>query len=243
METLPTSVEKLGMISHDVKSIYIDGNSTDGTWQYLRELEEHSREIRVERQIGVGLYEALNQGVQAALIDSSVTHVGLMHSDDYFLVKHFDEYLQYQSASDAMIFYSDIQFHNNKGRVVRIWKSGTYSKFKLNTGWMPPHTSMIVSREVYEKSGSYNTDFGTAADYEWIVRVLRGGRYSVAYFPKRTVSMRVGGASGASLKSRLAANKMDGRVWREASLFRRFVVRVCKPARKVLQFGAFEKSK
>jgi len=45
---------------------------------------------------------------------------------------------------------------------------------------MPPHTSLVVAKRIYRDFGVYNPAFGTAADYEWIVRVLPSNRASAS---------------------------------------------------------------
>ena len=74
--------------------------------------------------------------------------------------------------------------------------------------------------------------FGTAADYHWLVRVLSWNNSGVFYYPQRTLTMRVGGASGETIAARLRANAMDGKVWADHSLTQSLVVRFCKPIRK-----------
>ena len=49
--------------------------------------------------------------------------------------------------------------------IVRYWRAGDYSQGRFRHGWMPPHPTFFVRREVYEKLGMYRTDLGTAADY------------------------------------------------------------------------------
>lgn len=88
----------------------------------------------------------------------------------------------------------------------------------------------------------YNSAFGTAADYEWPVRVLSSDAARISYFPQRTLSMLVGGASGATLAVRLRANAMDGKAWANCSLTEAWLIRVSKPLRKVLQFRALPQS-
>jgi hypothetical protein len=101
---------------------------------------------------------------------------------------------------------------------------------------MPPHTSVVVAKHIYRDFGVYNAAFGTAADYEWIVRVLSSNRAGVSYYPQRTLSMLVGGASGATLAAHLRANAMDGKAWADRSLTEAWLKRVSKPLLKVLQF-------
>ena len=37
---------------------------------------------------------------------------------------------------------------------------------------MPPHPTVYVRRDIYEKVGYYRLDFGSSADYEWLLRVF-----------------------------------------------------------------------
>jgi glycosyltransferase len=120
--------------------------------------------------------------------------------------------------------------------VARVWHSGKFSRLKLNTGWMPPHTSIVAKKSVYERHGLFNPAFGTAADYEWVVRALSDETLSTYYHPEITVSMQTGGASNASFRSRLRANAMDGSVWRDRSMIQASLIRILKPARKIGQF-------
>jgi len=172
--------------------------------------------------------------------DEDVRYIGLLHSDDRIVTRNFQEYLAAIDEGCDDVYYSDIQYHDSGNKVVRIWRSGRFSSLKLHTGWMPPHTSMIVSKKIYEQVGLYDPSFGTAADYEWIVRLLASENNGIHYFPKRTVSMLVGGASNASLKARLRANAMDGAVWADRSTLQSALIRVCKPVRKIGQFLVFK---
>jgi hypothetical protein len=160
----------------------------------------------------------------------------MLHSDDKLIPLVFERYLSIIENDPAMIFYSGIEFHDVSGKRVRSWDSGKFSRLKLNTGWMPPHTSMIVAKSVYQKLGSYDPDFGTAADYEWIVRVLSEYGENSRYFPQRTLTMLVGGASSESLQARLRANAMDGKVWERKSWLQSMVIRLLKPMRKLRIF-------
>jgi glycosyltransferase involved in cell wall biosynthesis len=242
--TVRDALESAAPFRHKIKHYLIDAASSDGTREYLESFVTTTGNSVLLSQVGTGLYPALNQAVAAALADSQVTHIGFLHSDDRFISPHFDEYLSYINSSRCEFFYSDIEYHDKRGRRFRVWNAGNFSMFKLKTGWMPPHTSVVVAPRIYRDFGVYNPAFGTAADYEWIVRVLSSNNASVSYFPQRTLSMLVGGASGATLAARLRANAMDGKAWAGAdgSLARSSLIRVTKPLRKVLQFRALLQS-
>jgi glycosyltransferase involved in cell wall biosynthesis len=236
MATLPSALGSVEDVKERIKLFFVDNDSTDGTTPFLQSYVQSERNSVLLSQEGTGLYQALNQGIRAAIQDPEVTHIGLLHSDDILIPDAYSKHLMRIEETDALVFYSDIQFHNSAGRQVRTWDSGRFSRFKLSTGWMPPHTSMIVAKEVYEKIGFYNPDFGTAADYEWIVRVLSEFGEQSRYLPESTLSMLVGGASSSSLRARLRANAMDGKVWADNSRLQGILVRICKPLRKIGQF-------
>lgn len=236
IETLPDTLTSIVDIRHRVKSFFVDGGSTDGTVECLQSYIEATTGAVLFSQDGLGLYQALNQGIQEALNDPDVTHIGMLHSDDQLIPASFDKYLTVIENEPAAVFYSGIEFRDHSGAVVRVWRSSEFSRFKLNTGWMPPHTSIVVAKDVYRDLGLYDPNFGTAADYEWVVRVFSERGNKVRFFPELTVSMLVGGASSASMRSRLRANSMDGKVWAGRSWLRSMMVRICKPMRKLGQF-------
>lgn len=243
IRTLPKALDSAKFLSNDAKIFLVDGDSRDGTREIIERFVGSTGSCTLINQEGTGLYQAINQGISVAIRDKQVTHIGMLHSDDCLLPSSYERYRATFASDSSDFFYSDIQFHNRNDTVVREWHSGEFSKFKLLTGWMPPHTSVVVRKSIYEKFGLYDPSFGTAADYEWIVRVLRSTAIKVRYFPKSTVSMQVGGASGAGIMARIRANSKDGAVWAQHSIFRAAVVRVCKPLRKIGQFKLMEINK
>ena len=236
MGTLPGVLENVECVHGRVKQFFVDGGSSDGTLNCIQSYVDERTDAVLLSQHDSGLYQALNQGIQAAIQDPEVTHIGMLHSDDHFISSAFERYLSVVEAEPSKVFYSGIEFHDTSGGRVRVWESEEFSRFKLATGWMPPHTSIVVAKSVYQEIGLYNPDFGTAADYEWVVRVFSKFGEDSRYFPERTLSMLVGGASSSSLKARLRANAMDGRVWADKSRLQSMLVRVCKPMRKIGQF-------
>jgi len=234
--TLESCLASTKSIRGRIKQFVVDGSSTDGTWEYLTGYVKENPNTSIQLQNGTGLYQAINEGLETALRDSDVTHIGLLHSDDRLIAANYCEYLSEINSERLALYYSDIQFHDRDNRVVRRWNAGRYSPWRFRTGWMPPHTGMIVSKSVYDEIGLYDPKFGTAADYEWIIRVLKSERYDVRYFPKLTVSMLIGGASNTTFKARLKANAMDGAAWADESWLQAALIRVCKPMRKIGQF-------
>ena len=77
---------------------------------------------------------------------------------------------------------------------------------------------------------------GSAADYELMLRFLLKHQIKTAYIPEVLVKMRTGGVSNASLKNRLAANKMDRKAWAVNDLKPYPWTMWMKPIRKIGQW-------
>ena len=107
--------------------------------------------------------------------------------------------------------YGDLTYvtKDDTSKVVRYWKSRVFTMAKLKRGWMPPHPTFYVKREVYEKYGAFDTSFKIAADYDSILRFLGREKISTHYIPEVLVKMRVGGASNKSIKNLVQKSKED----------------------------------
>ncbi|WP_304130850.1 glycosyltransferase family 2 protein [Ignavibacterium album] len=102
--------------------------------------------------------------------------------------------------------------------IIRYWKAHktkedfatkTQRHKKLKNGWMPPHPTLFVRKEVFEKYGLYRTDMKIAADYEMILRLFWKHKITAKYLPVTTYCMTVGGASNKSLKNIFNKSKED----------------------------------
>ena len=167
--------------------------------------------------------------------------IGLLNSDDLYINKEVVQKVMscFQNpAIDAV--YGDLQFvaADNIHRVVRTWRAGTYRRNKLYWGWMPPHPTFFVRKQLYEQWGLFNTQLKSAADYELILRFLLKANLQLFYIPEVLVKMRVGGASNASLHSRILAHREDYRAWKINGLTPYPWTVACKPLRKISQYFA-----
>lgn len=200
-----------GQCHPDVEHLIIDGASTDGT---LEEVERHrTPHIRVISEADSGIYDALNKGI--AMATGEV--IGLMHSDDFFadatVLKKVAAAFQ-DDAVDAV--YGDLDYvsASEPGRVIRRWRSGEFSAARLRRGWMPPHPTLFLRRQVFTQWGDYNEDYRIAADYEAILRYFGRGAIRPVYIPEVLVKMRVGGESNRSIGRILRKSREDYRALR-----------------------------
>jgi len=196
---LRSSLESsLGQTHQDVERIVIDGVSTDGTLQVL---EDYTSKIdHIVSEPDNGIYDALNKGIQLATGDI----IGILHSDDLFAGPDILEKIARKFESSSIdLLYGDLCYvsNQNPNEIVRYWRAGAFTQSKLPNGWMPPHPTVYVRRELFEKYGLYDTHYRIAADYDWMLRLLTKQTMDVAYFPEVLVHMRTGGTSNRSFKN------------------------------------------
>ena len=122
-----------------------------------------------------------------------------------------DAYALAFSASKADSVYGDLVYVGEKdtSKIFRYWKSGQFHPKKLKQGWMPPHPTFFVRRNVYEQYGYFDTSFKIAADYDSILRFLGKHQITTHYLPEVLIKMRVGGESNKSLKNLIQKSRED----------------------------------
>ncbi|MCY1522181.1 hypothetical protein D9M68_570260 [compost metagenome] len=90
-------------------------------------------------------------------------------------------------------------------KIVRKWIAKPFSKKDIVLGWMPAHPTFYVRSGLFKKYGNYSLAFGSAADYELMIRFLYKYHINAVFLNKLMVNMRTGGMSNASLKHRYHA--------------------------------------
>ena len=101
---------------------------------------------------------------------------------------------------------------------------------------MPAHTSFYAKRELFEKSGYYKTDYKIAADFELLLRFLLIYKIKYEYLEFPFVSMRMGGISNRSLKSKFILNKEIARACKENGIKTNYLYIYSKYFLKVFEF-------
>jgi len=217
----------------DVEYIVVDGASNDGTLDVLEKYKHRFTRFISEKD--EGLYHALNKGIAMATGDV----IAILHSDDFYTSSTvLSQYAKVFEKEKCDAVHSDLYYVDaiDTNKIVRKWKSGVYTPGAFLNGWMPPHPTFFVKREVYQRLGNFNLEFKTAADYELMLRFIHKHNIALSYLPVYTVKMRTGGQSNSSLGNRINANLEDRRAWQVNGLKPRFYTLYLKPFRKVLQF-------
>ena len=239
-ETLEDTIKSVQSQDYpDIEHIIIDGKSTDNTLDIVSRYKTGISKIISEAD--EGLYDALNKGIKNA----SGEIVGILHSDDLFA---YDSVLSeiaalFKKDNSIEAIYGDLNFVDrfDTNKVVRKWKSHKYNEGDFKKGWMPPHPTFYVKKNVYENFGIFNTDFKLSADYELMLRFIHKHKIKVDYLPKVIIKMRMGGVSNTNISNKLKANKEDRNAWKVNGLNMPWYTTFRKPLSKVAQY--FQKEK
>ena len=179
----------------NIEHIIQDGGSTDKTLKVINQCKTQRMDVVSEPDDGI--YDAINRGLKRATGDD----IGLLHSDDVFASPTVLQEIEAAFMPGIDGVYGDLNYvsSGNLDLVLRRWRSGTYHPSKLRKGWMPPHPTLYLRREVFDRWCYYDPAMKIAAANDAMLRCLIKGQIRLAYVPKVLVTMRVGGARNRSL--------------------------------------------
>ncbi len=180
----------------NIEYIIVDGNSKDDTVSIV---EKHKNNIsKWISEPDKGLYDAMNKGIELATGDL----IGILNSDDVFnSTKIVEEIADFHKINDIDASVGNIIQHKENGKIVRLYSSKYWSPIKLKIGFMPPHPSIFIKRELFNKFGNYDLNFKIGADYELITRFFLKNNIVWKYSGITTTAMLVGGLSSSGSSS------------------------------------------
>ena len=233
VSSLPDCLGSVAAQSHpSVEHLLIDGASTDGTLELLqRYSEQASARVALVREPDHGIYDALNKGLARATGEL----VGVLHGDDAFADAEVLAAIVGAFADpNVHAVYGDLEYvaQDNPNQVIRYWRAGPFLPARLRYGWMPPHPTLFLRRSLYERFGVFDTKYYIAADYDFMLRVLKHlTPEQVAYIPRVFTRMRTGGKSNRSLSNVARKSREDYRALRSnrvGGLSALFLKNACK---------------
>jgi hypothetical protein len=131
--------------------------------------------------------------------------IGILNSDDFYTSVDVLQTIAGNFLLGEMdAVYADIHYVKNDDvtKIVRYYSSAIFRRPLMRFGLMPAHPSFYCSRAVYEKYGGFDTSYSIASDFENLLRLIYIHRIKTKYIKKDFVTMRVGGASTAGIRSR-----------------------------------------
>ncbi|MDB5003020.1 MAG: glycosyltransferase [Mucilaginibacter sp.] len=175
----------------------------------------------------------MNKGIKLATGDI----VGMLNADDFFA---YNDIISCVAAAfvnpNVDVVYGNLDYINSNETIVRKWKAGTYIHGIFNWGWMPPHPTFYCKKLLFKNLGLYDLQYGTAADYELMLRFIHLNKVNVNYLNKTMVKMTVGGISNENYANRLKAWTFDFKAMKKNGVIFPLFCVIFKPLRKILQY-------
>ena len=231
-KTLQRALDSVQSQSYgNIEHVIVDGASTDGTHAMIETYAAKYPNVRWISEKDDGIYNAINKGIRMATGDI----IGFLHSDDIFNSSDsIEQIAAVFETGNVDVVYGDLQYCR-AGKVVRKWNSNSFNPRSLKYGWMPPHPTVYVRREVYEQVGPYDEWFRISADYDMMLRIFKSN-YTTHYIPSILVSMETGGASNKDTRARLSKTQEDYLVLKKNHVGAGLLTVLCKQLRKIKQF-------
>ena len=235
--TIRTAIESvLAQKGVDLEYIIVDGGSKDGTLDIIREYSTRSTcstWLKYISERDNGMYDAINKGIKMAKGDV----VGILNADDMLESPDTLAHVAKSFADDVDAVYADIRFvKDDLSTTVRYYSAKHWKPWMLQWGKMPPHPSVYIRRELFDKYGLYKLGYDIAADYELLIRYLRMAKLNTRYLNECLVKMRMGGKSTRGWKSFKTLNKEIVRGNLENGYFCCFPMMLPKYLFKIFEF-------
>ncbi len=173
----------------NVEYIIIDGGSTDGSIELIQKYEGHIAFWISEPDQGI--YYAMNKGLKHA----KGSLISLLNSDDWYEPHAIEAIVQaFQTHPQVDIYHALLRFVSDNDRFESV--AGHYHTF-LDRG-MIEHPTCFIKKSLYDRVGSFDTAYRSAADFEWMQRA-RSVQANFHLVTTLITNFRVGGMS-ASIK-------------------------------------------
>ncbi|MBO9506222.1 glycosyltransferase family 2 protein [Thalassospira sp. A3_1] len=218
----------------DIEHIVIDGASTDGTLDLIKNHGQHV--IRWVSEPDQGIYDAMNKGLKLASGDI----IGFLNADDIYKDSSvLARVLSIMDSENLDVLFGDAEFINPEqpDQPLRRYSSKRFSADRIAWGWMPAHPTLFMRRAIYENFGLFKTDYHIAGDFELVARVFYGNalmRYR--HISEVLVQMNMGGISTSGWRSTVLLNKEVLRACRENNISTNMFKIFSKYPAKFLEF-------
>ncbi len=195
--------------------LIIDGGSTDGTLAILQEAQYASLITRYVSEPDKGIFDAMNKGIKMATGEI----VGCLNADDYYATPTVLEEVATAFLDPTLdACYADLAYvHPTTQTLIRYWHATPFIPGAFARGWAPPHPTFFVRRR-HALANLYDLNFKTAADGEWMMRLLAKNQLKSKAISRLWVHMRLGGVSNAHWRTIVKQNLLILKAHRKLGL-------------------------
>jgi glycosyltransferase involved in cell wall biosynthesis len=181
-----TMLSVINQTYSNIEYIIIDGLSTDGTLDVIKQYQSRIHTLISEKDNGI--YDAMNKGLAAA-------------TGNYVLFMNTVSAV-FATATDADIYYGETEMINNAGHSLgqrrhKAPRQFTWKDFKY--GMSISHQAIYIKRSLAQ---SYNLKYQLSADIDWILQAAKKAK-KIVNVHQYVAKYLVGGMSKAKHKQSL----------------------------------------
>jgi glycosyltransferase involved in cell wall biosynthesis len=157
----------------EIEHIVTDGKSTDGTVNILKRYE-NTYAIKYKTEKDAGIADGMNKGFRMASGDI----FAWLDADNYYNENVIGGVVEtFQNNPDVDIVYGNIDFVDTAHKKIGTHKPPSDITFKKalvrTTGAIPLQPAVFFKKEIYLKTGGFDTKYKVAGDYEFWLNVLK----------------------------------------------------------------------
>lgn len=173
----------------DLEYIIIDGGSTDGTIDILKQHDDDLSFWMSEKDGGI--YDAMNKGISFA----SGEYIAFINSDDWYEPMALSTVLKYIENKDyPPLLYGKVNKIDNGKIVGYIGISEEKDPEELFYGNLYCHQGLFIKKSLFDEIGLYNIKYKILADFDWNLRAHVLG-YDPVFIDYTVANFSVGGVS------------------------------------------------
>ena len=186
---LEQTIESVINQSYDnVEYIIIDGGSTDGTIEIIKQYEDQINYWISEKDRGIS--NAFNKGIISATGDI----IGIINADDDYTMGCIDKVMKHYEPEIEM-YYGNLATLQDNGEK-QVLKSDDKALYNLDKVTMTHiyHPTFFINRRYYKHIGLFNEAYTAAMDYEFLSRG-KLSQIKTKFINEVIAEMRSGGIS------------------------------------------------
>jgi glycosyltransferase involved in cell wall biosynthesis len=192
----------------EIEYIIVDGASTDGSVDVIRELATRPT-IKWVSEKDTGIYNAMNKGIRMATGE----YIEILNSGDILfdanvtqrMIERLDQ-INSKREENVGILYGNMIKVNAAGKVVG--KSG-YTEYSLRQFYSSTlnHDCAYIRRDLFEEYGLYDEQLKIVSDWKWYLQAIGLGKVKPEYVDIDVTIFDDGGISETNLTLRNAERR------------------------------------
>lgn len=180
------------LLSDQVEQLVIDGLSSDGSAEVIRQETTDEPHIRIVCERDTGIYNAMNKGIALA----QGQYIAFINSGDEVIPQAYARYLDVIGSRRSDVLYAKTEVRTLDGQVTFVHERHPDKLYRDTL----PHLTCAVRTSLLRQLGGFNENYRICADRDLMIRVHQSK--ASFFFHDHVVSIfELGGvSSGQSVK-------------------------------------------